>query len=275
MEMTQWLDALNKALDLLATGIADHLFGLLGALILVVLGWILARVLRATVVRLLTGLGRHVPAPGLAQRLEQSGLGRQASETIGGFVYWTVLILFVTAATELLGLPVARTFFAGAGEYLPSVLAALLIVFAGFLLSNLARRGIVRAASAAQVAYGDLLGRMAQGGILLVAVVIAIDQIGIDVEFLIVLLGIVIGTTFGAMALAFGLGARTAVSNILGCHYLTQVYRVGHRIRIGSVEGRILKITPTAVILDSPSGQVMVPAKDFGEMASVLLAEEG
>jgi small-conductance mechanosensitive channel len=81
----------------------------------------------------------------------------------------------------------------------------------------------------------------------------------------------VIGAIIGAAALAFGLGSRTAVSNIIAAHYLRQIYRVGHTVKVGNVHGKILEITPTAVIIEESDGRVLVPAKEFSEGISVLI----
>jgi hypothetical protein len=81
----------------------------------------------------------------------------------------------------------------------------------------------------------------------------------------------VLGSTFGGVALAFGLGARTAVSNIIGSHYMRQLVRVGQTVRLGAVQGEIEAITPTSIVLRSAEGRVIVPAKAFNEAVSTLL----
>lgn len=62
------------------------------------------------------------------------------------------------------------------------------------------------------------------------------------------------------------------MSNILGAYYVTQSYSVGQAVGIGELEGRILRTTATAVILDTPAGQVQVPASLFSERPSTLVS---
>jgi small-conductance mechanosensitive channel len=112
---------------------------------------------------------------------------------------------------------------------------------------------------------------MAQAIIVMASAIVAFDQLGIQVTFLTVLAAIVTGSLLGGAALAFGLGARTAVSNIIASHYLLKIYRVGHHVRVGGFEGRIVDITPTAVVIATADGQAVVPAKEFSERASLLL----
>ena len=101
--------------------------------------------------------------------------------------------------------------------------------------------------------------------------VVAVDQLGIEVSFLVIAVSIALAASLGAAALAFGLGARTAVSNIIATHYLARTYEVGQRVRVGEHEGRIAEISPTAVILETGEGRVHIPAKEFSEQISTLI----
>jgi small-conductance mechanosensitive channel len=107
--------------------------------------------------------------------------------------------------------------------------------------------------------------------ILALSVIIAIDQIGIDIQFLTNILTLIIASLLFSASLAFGLGAQTSVSNILGSYYLQQVYKEGDNIRVNDVEGIIIKITPTVVLLETKSGRVTIPSKIFNESKSELI----
>ena len=271
MDYTQWLQPLSDSLNLLAQRIGQQLPNLLGAVALLLLGWGLARLLRNWSRRLIAGLDWFVRSPTIENFLRRVGMERGASDVISSIVFWVVFFLFFTAATETLGLPVLATWLAGVAYYLPRVLVAVLIVFLGLLAGNLARDAIIGAAGAARLAYGSFLGKAVQSVILLIAIVTGVDQLGIESRFLTATITIVIAAIIGGAALAFGLGSRTAVSNIIAVHYLRQIYQVGHMVRVGAVHGKIVEITTTAVIIESSDGRVLVPAKEFSEGVSVLI----
>ena len=270
MDYTEWLQPLSNSLNLLAQRITQQLPNVLGAAALLLIGWGLAHLLRTWSRRLIGGLDWFVRNSTIEILLRRIGMDRGASDVISSILFWLVILLFFTAATETLGLPVLATWLAGVSYYLPRVLVAVLIVFAGLLAGNLARDAVIGAAGAARLAYGTLLGKAVQSVILLIAIVTGVDQLGIESRFLTATITIVIAATIGGAALAFGLGSRTAVSNIIAAHYLRQIYRVGHMVRVGAVHGRIVEITATAVILESPDGRILVPAKEFSEGVSVL-----
>jgi hypothetical protein len=271
----EWIEGLRRLLTQLADRIGNFLPDLLTAAGLIVAGWILARLLGALGARLLSRARWLVESPAVQAGLRRVGVERPISDVIGTLVFWVIFVFFLTAATEALGLPVLATWLSGVSHYLPRVLVAVLIVLVGLAASTVARDAITAAAAAAGVVYGRVLGRLVQLIILLIAAVTGIDQIGIDSKFFTATITIVIGAITGGTALGFGLGARTAVSNIIASHYLRQTYQVGHTVRVGAVQGRIVQITTTAVILDSPEGRVLVPAKEFSEAASVLVTAGG
>ena len=97
-----------------------------------------------------------------------------------------------------------------------------------------------------------------------------IDQIGIDVTFVTTMLAIVLGGVVLGFSLAFGLGTRRVVANLVASHSLQRYFSVGQRARFGEIEGEILDFTPTGVVLATEQGRTHVPASHFDEQSSVL-----
>jgi small-conductance mechanosensitive channel len=275
MDYANWVEGWNDALSAAMQKVSSHLPNILSALALLLTGWLLAQLLRRWTVKLAgVSLERLLRAAAARGALERTGVRKTVPAVIGAAVFWTVIVFAVAAAVEILGLPAVTNLLGRLAYYIPQVVAAILIVFVGYLAGNLTYGAVSTAAASLNVAYANALGRAAQFTIMLVAIVIAIDQVGIDSTFLIVTLTIVLATTLGGAALAFGLGCGTAVSNIIACYYLTKSYRIGQKVRIGGLEGRIVEIAPTSVVLQTADGRVFVPAKKFSEETSVLLTGE-
>jgi len=128
-------DALASVGTMLLERFVTFLPTVLGAVLLLVGGWILARVLRVLATRaalLLDTLLARVGGPAGAERLR---MGR-ASGVLGAAVFWVVLLFFATAATEVLGLQTFTEWLARLIDYLPTLAAGALIVVAGYLLSR-------------------------------------------------------------------------------------------------------------------------------------------
>ena len=262
---------LTAELEELVQDLAQHLAGtaprIAGALALMLLGLGLAFLARALSWRLLAGLDRFVP--GLRRLAGGADLQQSAGRTVGRVLFWMVLLFFITAATEVMGLPVVSVWLSGIVLYLPRLLAAVLILFAGLLGGHFLRDLI----TSTGITYARALGRLAQVSVLVVSALIAVDQAGLNVDFITNVLLLVLGSGLLGTALTFALGARTTVANILASYYLQKTYRIGHRVRIGEFKGEIVDMTATSVLLETKEGRVSVPAALFAQQASILLVE--
>jgi small-conductance mechanosensitive channel len=253
--------------------IRNHLPNLVAALGLVLVGWLVALLARGLIARVLGG--------GLALLSRRPAVGRAIALTrfspamiaiLGRVVFWLVLLLFVAAAVERLQLTIAAALVSAFVAFLPRVVVALLIVFASIVAGQLAFSAVGRAAGAARLPQAPLLARAVQVTLVVFGVLTAADQVGIQSTLLTVGVGTAIAAALGGASLAFGLGSRVAVSNIVGMFYLLKTYRVGQVIRIGDVEGEIVEIAQTGVFIASPAGRVLVPGRRFSEEPSVLVA---
>ena len=234
--LASWYDELSIHVQLYAPKIV-------AALLLLVFGLLLAWLLRLLVVRTVRWLDhlwqQFFSKRGMAPLTPRKPPTRLAGE----LAFWLTMLIFMSLAAEILGLDISSTLLTEILSFLPLAATGLLIVFIGFIVSTLVGNLIASAAEAADLSQGDLLARTAQIIILFIAVIIGIDQIGINIYFLTVVAGIILATMLGGIALAFGLGARDHVSNIIAANQLRQIYQVGDKVRIGDVEGRVLEIT--------------------------------
>ena len=270
----QWFEPLQNYLSQIGQAITQHLPSVIGATVLIITGWVTASLLRAGCRRLMPRLYALIPSGSFQRTLKNSGVDRLAAESAAGIVYFAIWLLFLAAATETVGLPVISTLISAIAQYLPTVLAAVLVVLGGIVLGNIARATIATTVGSAGAANGPFLGNLARLGILLITGVVAIDQIGIDSTFLMISIAIAMSATAGGLALGFGLGSRAIVGNLMAMHYISQSYRIGQRIRIGAVDGRIVQIGGNSVVLDTQQGRAFVPASQFSEVTSVLLPEK-
>ncbi len=268
---SQWSDALSAAFTQLLTRLALFVPNVLGAVLLLAVGWLVARILRAIALRLALLAERALAR--LQTRRGGGGvrLSGASVRIFGSIVFWLVLLFFLTAATEVLGLDAFTAWLAKVVDYVPTLLAGGLIIVAGFLVSRLAREVVMAAAAGAGERQRELAGQVSQGAILVIAVLVGAEQVGIKVTFLVIVAAAAGVALVGAVALALSLGARGYVANLIGGHYLRQAYSVGQRVRVGGFEGRILELTATAVILETPEGRASLPAKVFNDEAIVLL----
>jgi len=238
------------------------------------LGWVVARILRAVARRLLARWSARQPAMEAGGRWAELVDQGRPGQLLGWAVYWIAILAAVMTATEVLGLSVVTTWLGSVAGYVPRLLAAAILVFAASIGSKLLGQAVVRAATVAGSRYASRLGNLVQVVLTSAAVLMALQQVGVDVSFITTTVLIVLSAVVAGTALAFGLGARTFVSQILAMHYVQKSFQIGERVRVREAEGRIIRFTSTAVILDSEGGETTVPALDLTTHPTVRLPKE-
>ena len=264
---------MNQGLDSILDRLAVLVPNLLAAVALLVVGWLLARLLRFAAIRaarVVEALLGRLAGPAGAELLR---FGRPAA-VLGAVVFWLVMLVFVTSAAEVLGLQVFTGWLARLVDYLPTLAAGLLIVVAGYVLAGFVADLVGAAAARLPPAQRNALARLAQGATLVMAILVGADQIGIKITWLAILAAIGLSGLLGGVMLAVSLGARGYVANLIGAHYLRQAFEVGQRVRVAGFEGRILEVTPTALVLETGEGRVSLPGRVFNDEPIVLLAPD-
>jgi hypothetical protein len=264
-------DAVASSGSAIMDAVVTYLPSILGAVLLLLAGWVIARLLRAITVRsvlLLDTLLSRVTKTAGVERLRMA----RSSTALGAIVFWVVLLFFVTAATHVLGLQSFTLWLARLLDYLPTLAVGVLIVVAGYILSRFFADLVQATATRLAPQQRSALARITQSAVLVAAVLVGADQIGIRVTFLAILVGAVVAAAVGGVTIAVSLGARDYVSNLIGAHYLRQAFEVGQRIRVAGHEGRILEVTVTSVILETDEGRVALPARVYNEQPIVLIA---
>ncbi len=270
-ETKQLGEAVKSSGAAIMDAVVTYLPSILGAVVLLLAGWVIARLLRAITVRsvlLLDTLLSRVTRTAGVERLRMA----RSSTMLGAIVYWIVLLFFVTAATHVLGLQSFTQWLARLLDYLPTLAAGVLIVVAGYVLSRFLADLVQATATRLAPPQRNALARVAQGVVLVTAILVGADQIGIQVTFIAILVGAIVAAAVGGVTIAVSLGARDYVSNVIGAHYLRQAFEVGQRIRVAGHEGRILEVTVTSVILETDDGRVALPGRVYHEQPIVLIA---
>ena len=258
-------------LQSLASQMIEFLPRLLLGLVVVVVGLLIARLVEKLVGKVILYLGSALNSR-LRKRLISVDL-QGSAKFVSKTVFWIIILLTTAVVTQIFGIPVLTAWLSGLLDYLPNILAAVIIIFSGIIIGRLLGDLMASAVARTGVTEGSQVRKIVHFIVLFIASVIAINQVGIDIQFLTNLVTIIVAALLFGASLAFGLGARTSVSNILGSYYLQKSYHEGNTVKIDNEEGVIIKITSTAVHLKTKNGEVIIPAKDFNEQTTTLIKE--
>ena len=239
---------------------------LLGAIVLFAIGCLVAFVLsRATrsIVLYAQRLLKHLfPSVFVKPEFKFQAANVNA---ISKVVFWLVLLFFIAAGANSLGLDLVSNWMGEVLLYFPKLIVGVLIMVAGYLVSNVVEVMVVSAAGSAGSKQAVWIGKITQFAVFFTAIVIGIEQFGINIHFFTQFVIVMSAILVGGFSLAFALGAKSLVANIIGAQQLCKFVAIGDEISIAGVDGVVVEISGTIVVLESHQGRITVPAKVFLE----------
>ena len=187
---------------------------ILGAGIIIFAGYLLAKALEKLTERGLkkVGLNRMLQRGGVIQAVERSGTHVNPTRIIANLGFWFVMFAIILVAANALGLDTLANVMGTLVSYIPSVIAAIVIILVGIVLGGFVE-GLL-AASAGAVHGGRSLARIGRGSVILLAVFMALQELGIATEIVTTAFAILFGAIALAMSLAFGLGNRDLAGEV-------------------------------------------------------------
>jgi hypothetical protein len=187
---------------------------LLGALVIVFAGYLVAKMLAKLVETFLKRIGfaKALERSGVLEAVERSGAHFNPARVLSNLVFWLVMFAVILVAANALGLESLASVFGELVSYIPSVIAAIVIILVGIVLGQFV--GGLIAASAGALRGGRALARLGSGGVILLAVFMALQELGIATDIVTTAFAILFGAIALALALSFGLGNKELAGEI-------------------------------------------------------------
>ncbi len=207
--LTSWSQVWSAFLSLLPT--------LLGAILIFALGLVLAFWIKRLVIEVLkvVRFEKAADSIGVDQYLKKADIGLTATELVGTFVEWLIILVFFLTVVDILGLRVVSNVLTQVLGYVPNILAAALIIGAGSFLARLVD-GLVRGALASvDTDLARPVGKLARWLILIIAFFAAIEQLQIAQNLIAIFFQGLTYTVVLVVGLSIGLGAKDLVSKVL------------------------------------------------------------
>lgn len=238
---------------------------ILGALALLLIGWLVALLLRKVTGKALRAAGVDVIAQraGMTTVLERGGIRKRPSELLGWGVYWLILFSTLVATFNALGLEMASMLLHAIVLYIPRLLVALLLLGLGFFASRYVDTMVTAGATALNLPLPDVWGRAAQSLIVFMAGIMVLSELGIATR--VVTLSFVVVLAVGGLAavMAFGLGTKEVAGQLASGQCLRKLLEPGDVVQYGGYEGTVREVGYTHVSLVTEQGIVTIPNATF------------
>ena len=190
--------------------LSEFLPKLLAALVLLFVGWLLAKLVRGGVRRLLELLhfDQLAEKTGVEEFLKHGDMHITFSGIISEVSYWLVLLIILVTVSSSLGLTAVADLFNRVALYLPNIIVAVLIIIFGTLLARFINRMIFAWLRNLGMVGALTISTLAEYAVQIFAVFVALEQLAIGTQLLTTAFAILFGSVCLALALAFGLGGR-------------------------------------------------------------------
>jgi hypothetical protein len=217
MVVQNWTDVVAGSLQNLWFGVASFIPNLLGALIVFVIGLVVASGLGSLVEKIFDAvkLDSFLAKLGLTPYFERAGLRLHGSRFMGQLVNWFLVIVFLLAATDILGLPGFSNFLRETLLYIPNIVVAVLIMLAAIVIGNFLKRTVTASVMGAKLGGAGFLGSLTMWVITVFGFLAALVQLNIATSIINSLITGFIAMLALAGGLAFGLGGKEYASHLL------------------------------------------------------------
>jgi small-conductance mechanosensitive channel len=213
-----WGGVFSESLLNLWYGFMNFVPNLLGAIILFIIGWIIGSVVGKAIKQIISALKIDRLFDGASARefMNRSGLKISVGGFLGGLVKWFIIVVFLMASLQIIGLTQVNDFLSTAVLfYLPKVIIAALVLIIATVIADAMKKLVVTSAKAANISSANMLGSIVKYAIWIFAFIIALSELGIAAAFMQILFtGLIAGLAI-AFGLSFGLGGKEAASRAL------------------------------------------------------------
>jgi hypothetical protein len=209
---------ISRTFEIFYENFLQFLPNFLAAVILLVVGFILAAILRAVFLRIFRAVkvDRFWERAGMREVLTKGGIRQPLSVELSVIVYWLTVIVFLVTSLNTLHLPTIQMVMARFFLYLPNVFVAVIILIIGYLLSNFFARAALITLVNAGVINAGMIARFVRFAVLVFSLTMALEQLEIGRQTVLIAFAIMFGGITLGFAIAFGLGAQTFVKDYLG-----------------------------------------------------------
>lgn len=208
--MEQQLDIVMTSLRSFMSDFGLFLPKLIGAVAILIVGWLVAKLLQFVVVRGLKGMRFHAmtDAAGLDDFLKKGGIRKDTVDVLGAMVYWLAILMTLLTTFNVLGLTTLSTLFHRVAEFVPNVVVAMLTLTIGLYFARFVADAVTTYTRNVGMVDADLVGRLTRYAITAFVVILVVGQFNIPDRMLSDGLLMMFGGAVLALALAFGIGGQ-------------------------------------------------------------------
>ncbi len=265
--INEWTDLTVESLKTMGGEIASALPNIVGAIIVLFLGWLITKI----VAFLLTKVLRLAKVDRLTDKINETDLlggtdiKFKVSKVVVSFVKWMLFLVFLIVAADVMNWQIVSTEIGNLVRYLPRLFSAIALFLVGLYIATFIKKAIQGLFESFEFSGSKIISSLVFYIIVVFISITALNQAGIDTTIITTNVTLILGALLLAVAIGLGLGSREVIRDLLRTFYSRKNYVVGDRIRIKKLEGTIEAIDNISLTLKTSEGKTIIPIKDVVE----------
>lgn len=260
-----WTDLFFHSFSAFGEKIMGALPNIIGALVVLLIGWLVAKLAAATLRKILQGakfdnLAKRVK---FIEMLEKGNIEKAPSEILSQFIYWIILLLVFITAADILGWKAVSEEISKLIGYLPTLFSAIILFVLGTFIAGFVRDVVKSTTASLGISTGRIISQFIFYLLFIIVSLTALKQGGIDTTIITSNLLIILGSILLAASISYGFASRDIFANILAGAFGKRLFKIGQTIEIDGIRGKIIQIKSIAITIQNDQEKVVIPAHQF------------
>jgi uncharacterized membrane protein len=271
--ISQWKDLIIQSLTSMGEKIMTTIPNIIGAIIVLVLGWIITKI----VVYLLKRVFKFAKIDLLSEKINnlklfgKSEISIPITKAITVFVKWIMFLVFLIIAADIMNWTIVSQEIGNLLRYLPKLFSAIALFMIGIYIARFVKKAIQGFYESFDLAGSKIISSIVFYIIAIIITITALNQADIDTTVVTNNVTIILGAFLLAISIAFGLGSKEVVGDLLRTFYTRKNYELGDHIKLEGIEGTVEAIDNISMTLSTTKGKLILPIKDVVESKVEIL----
>lgn len=271
--INDWTNILLDSLREMSLDIAAVIPNILGAILILIFGWLVTKFLVFLTKRFL----KFTKVDNLMDNLKQKeAFGSmkwdfKISKIIITTLKFMMFLVFLTVALEVLNWDVISKEIGGLLSYIPKLLIAVVLFMVGIYIAGFVRKIVKVFFSSFELTGSKIIGNIVYYFIVVIVTVMALNQAQIDTTIITNNLTLVLGAFLLTISIGLGLGSRTTIQKIIASFYSNKQYEIGETLVVDNVEGKIISFNNISVTIKTAKGRMVIPINEIIESRIEIL----
>jgi Conserved TM helix/Mechanosensitive ion channel len=251
-----------EILTQLFTQFAAVLPRLIGALLVLLIGIFIAATVTKIINKVLVASGIDNIADKIndIEFVQKFNIRLALSKIVAKVLYYILVLIFLIAATDILGMPAISQLVSDIINYIPMVIVAAIVLIIGTMFADLLKNIVHTACKSLGIPSANIIANVVFYFVFINAIIVALSQAKIDTGFIKNNLTVLLGAVAGAFALGYGLAAKDLMASILASFYHRNRFDVGDVITIQGITGEIVEMDNASFVIQTEGRKIVFPA---------------